>query len=233
MLLRRLTANTLNCAFEPTGGCSNRRPSCRGATAGAARRKSACARYPAAVAASIPDSMPILHTAQNASGDSHNENALTELAAERSLHPISSFAARGAGAGGGTAACRSAMISKGAYSAVSRILCSCDFLHSRNRQLGVRSAAIPREIMRTPLSSLSRISSRLNSSELNSRYQRIRAEKYGWHGFCTDSLIHRQNSSSGLEIGTSGRRANICRSFPVFDNRLGKADRLLMRPVTW
>jgi hypothetical protein len=65
--------------------------------------------------------MPIHHAAQNASEDSHNENALTELAAERSLHPISSFAARGAGAGGGTAARRPAMMVKGIRSAVSRI----------------------------------------------------------------------------------------------------------------
>ena len=65
--------------------------------------------------------MPIHHAAQNASEDSHNENALTELAAERSLHPISSFAARGAGAGGGTAACRPAMMIRGAYSAASKV----------------------------------------------------------------------------------------------------------------
>jgi hypothetical protein len=52
--------------------------------------------------------MPIHYAAQNASNDSGNENAVTELAAELSLHPISSFAARGAGAGGGAAACRPA-----------------------------------------------------------------------------------------------------------------------------
>jgi hypothetical protein len=37
-------------------------------------------------------SMPIRHTAQNACDRFSNQNALTELAAEASLHPISSFA---------------------------------------------------------------------------------------------------------------------------------------------
>jgi len=40
---------------------------------------------------------------------------MTELAAEVSLHPISSFAARGAGAGGGTATRRSAVSRIGGY----------------------------------------------------------------------------------------------------------------------
>ena len=38
--------------------------------------------------------MPIHYAAPNAWGNSNNENALTELAAEASLHPISSFAVK-------------------------------------------------------------------------------------------------------------------------------------------
>src|SRR5688572_16445952 len=71
----------------------------RPAAAGAARRKSVAARTLTLARRVVADSPPAsIARLKTPVVPRRNENALTELAAEASLHPISRFAVRGAGA---------------------------------------------------------------------------------------------------------------------------------------